>query len=300
MVTNIKSIRVNTKLLNRTSYWFKKIPVFPILCLAPLIIFGIFGSLLYPHDPLAMDLSRALTPPAWMPGGDWHYLLGTDQLGRDLLSRLIQGARPSLLVGIFGVIFSGLIGVTLGLMAGFLGGKVDTIIMRIVDTWMAIPGMFFMLMFVALTRAAGISGLTPIIVSIAVMMWVPYARMVRGETLSLKQRDYVALAKVTGASNARIMVKHIFPSVLNTIVVMATTQLGGAIMSEAGLSFLGVGVLPPDIAWGTIIADSGAYMDSGWWIPTFAGLLITITILGANLFGDWLRDALDPKTRQSL
>jgi peptide/nickel transport system permease protein len=269
--------------------------------MVPLFLFGIFGPLLYLHNPSIPNLDNALQPPAWVAGGDWSYPLGTDELGRDLLSRIIMGARASLIVAIFGVLFAGLIGVVLGMLAGFLGGIVDHVIMRIVDTWMAIPQIFFMLMLIAVLRKAGIMGLTPIIVSIAVSMWVPYARMIRGETLSLKQRDFIALAKVTGVSNTRIMFKHIFPNVMNTLVVMATTQLGGAIMAEAGMSFLGVGVQPPATAWGSMISESNKFLASGvWWIPTFPGVAITITILGSNLFGDWLRDALDPRTRQTL
>ena len=257
--------------------------------------------MLYLHDPHSPNLAIALQPPAWVTGGNWAYPFGTDQLGRDLLSRLIEGARASLLVAIFGVLISGFIGVVLGLIAGFVGGATDNVIMRIVDVWMAIPQIFFMLLLVAALRRAGVFGLSPIIISIAVSMWVPYTRMVRGETLSLKQRDFVSLAKVTGCSTFRIIVKHLFPNVMNTIVVMATTQLGGAIMAEAGMSFLGVGVQPPNTAWGLIISDSNKYINSGvWWIPTFAGVLITLTILGSNLFGDWLRDALDPRTRQSM
>jgi peptide/nickel transport system permease protein len=233
-----------------------------------------------------------------MAGGEPSYLLGTDQLGRDLLSRMIQGARSSLLVSVFGVIISGIIGASLGIIAGYFGGRIDNIIMRIVDTWMAIPGMFFMLLLVILMRQTGVTGLTPIILAISLTMWVGYTRVVRGETLSLKEREFVALAKVTGSGNSRIMMKHIFPNVMNTIVVMATIQLGGAIMMEAGMSFLGVGVQPPDTAWGLLISESSSYMSTVWWIPTFAGLAITITILGANLFGDWLRDAIDPRTRQ--
>jgi len=281
--------------------WIKKLPIIPLILLAPLFIFGIFGPLMYLHNPTAPNLAIGLQPPGWIAGGNWSYPLGTDELGRDLLTRIIMGARTSLLVAIFGVLFSGIIGVALGVMAGYLGGVVDNIIMRIVDTWMAIPGIFFMLMLVGVLRRAGIIGLAPIIISIAASMWVPYARMVRGETLSLKQREFVALAKVTGCSNFKIMYRHIFPNVLNIIVVMATTQLGGAIMAEAGMSFLGVGVQPPNTAWGLMISNSEKYMNSGvWWIPTFAGMMIIITILGSNLFGDWLRDALDPRTRQSM
>jgi peptide/nickel transport system permease protein len=274
--------------------------VFPIILLAPLLIFGILGSLIYPHDPHAVDFSIALQPPAWLPGGDWSYFLGTDQMGRDLLTRLIEGARASLLVGIFGVLISNFIGMIIGLVAGYFGGKTDQVVMRLVDTWMAIPGIFFTLMFVAVMRAAGIQGLLPVIIAIGLTMWPMVTRMVRAEVLSLKQLDYVAMAKVTGSSNFRILVKHLFPNVMNTIVVMTSVGLGGAIMMESGLSFLGVGVLPPQTAWGTLIANSTTYMSSAWWIPTFAGLALTMTILGANLLGDWLRDVLDPRTRQSV
>jgi len=285
----------------RIGQWLTRLPFIPIICLLPLFVFGIFGPLLYLHDPHAPNLLIAMQSPAWMAGGNWAYPLGTDQVGRDLLTRLIEGARSSLIVAIFGVLFSGLLGIFLGILAGFAGGKTDNFIMRIVDTFMAIPQIFLMLIIAAALRRAGILGLTPIIIAIAISMWVPYARMVRGETLSLKQREFVALARVTGCSSRRIMLKHIFPGVINIIVVMATTQLGGAIMAEAGMSFLGVGVQPPNTAWGLMISESNKYITSGaWWIPTFAGILITITILGSNLLGDWLRDALDPRTRQAM
>jgi len=280
--------------------WVRKLPILPLLLLAPLLVCGTFGPLLYPHDPHAMDLSIALQPPAWQPGGDWSYVLGTDQMGRDLLTRLIEGARASLLVGLFGVLLSNLIGMAIGMVAGYFGGRADQVIMRLVDTWMAIPGIFFTLMFVAVMRQVGIRGLTPIIIAIAFTMWPMATRMVRAEILSLKQRDFVALARVAGASDFRIMRKHIFPNVMNTLVVLTSVGLGGAIMMESGLSFLGVGVQPPDTAWGSLISRSVTYMGTAWWIPAFAGLAITVTILGANLFGDWLRDVLDPKIRQTL
>jgi peptide/nickel transport system permease protein len=280
--------------------WVRKLPILPLILLAPLLVCGTFGPLLYPHDPHAMDLSKALQPPAWQQGGDWSHVLGTDQMGRDLLTRLIEGARASLLVGLFGVLLSNLIGMAIGMAAGYFGGRADQVIMRLVDTWMAIPGIFFTLMFVAVMRQAGIRGLTPIIIAIAFTMWPMATRMVRAEILSLKQRDFVALARVAGASDFRIMRKHIFPNVMNTLVVLTSVGLGGAIMMESGLSFLGVGVQPPDTAWGSLISRSVTYMGTAWWIPAFAGLAITMTILGANLFGDWLRDVLDPKIRQTL
>ena len=292
--------KLRQKDLARVWRWIRKLPVLPLILLAPLLVFGIFGPLIYPHDPHAVNFPIALQPPAWQAGGDWSYVLGTDQMGRDLLTRLIEGARASLLVGLFGVLLSNFIGMVIGLIAGYFGGKADQVTMRLVDTWMAVPGIFFTLLFVAVMRQAEIRGLTPIIIAIALTMWPMATRMVRAEVLSLKQRDYVALAKVTGSSNFRILRKHIFPNVLNTMVVLTSVGLGGAIMMESGLSFLGVGVQPPQTAWGTLIAGSITYMYSAWWIPTFAGLAITMTILGANLFGDWLRDALDPRTRQSI
>jgi peptide/nickel transport system permease protein len=280
--------------------WTKRLPLLPVALLAPLLVFGVFGPLIYPHEPHLLDLSRTCQPPAWVSGGEWSFPLGTDQLGRDLLSRLIEGARSSLLVGFFGALLSTFLGMVIGMAAGYFGGRTDQVVMRVVDTWMAIPGVFFTLMFVAAVRHAGVQGLGPIIVAISLTMWPQPARMVRAEVLTIKQLDYVALAKVTGASDARIMAKHLFPNVLNITVVMTSLGLGGAIMMESGLSFLGVGVQPPSTAWGSLISGSIAYMSSTWWIPTFAGIAITITILGANLFGDWVRDALDPRTRQSM
>lgn len=280
--------------------WTRRLPVLPLALLAPLLVSGIFGPLIYPHEPHLVDLTRTHQPPAWMPGGDWSYLLGTDQLGRDLLSRLIEGAKASLMVGLFGALLSTFLGMVIGMAAGYIGGKTDQVVMRVVDTWMAIPGVFFTLMFVAATRHAGVQGLLPIIVAISLTMWPQPARMVRAEALTIKHLDFVALAKVTGASDARIMAKHLFPNVLNITLVMTSLGFGGAIMMESGLSFLGVGIQPPSTAWGTLISGSVAYMSSTWWVPTFAGIAITITILGANLFGDWVRDALDPRTRQSM
>jgi peptide/nickel transport system permease protein len=280
--------------------WAKRLPVLPLVLLAPLLLFGIFGPLIYPHEPHLLDLSRTYQPPAVLPGGEWSYPLGTDQLGRDILSRLIEGARASLMVGLFGALLSTFLGMIIGMAAGYLGGKTDQVIMRVVDAWMAIPGVFFTLMFVAAMRHAGIQGLGPIILAISLTMWPQPARMVRAEVLTIKQLDYVALARVTGASNARIMAKHLFPNVLNITVVMTSLGLGGAIMMESGLSFLGVGVQPPQSAWGSMISGSIAFMSSAWWMPTFAGIAITMTILGANLLGDWVRDALDPRTRQSM
>jgi peptide/nickel transport system permease protein len=272
----------------------RKIPVVPILLLLPVVVCGIFGPLFYPHDPTVMNLSMALNPPAWVSGGDWSYFLGTDHMGRDLLSRLIEGARASLIVAVFGVGFAGIFGVAMGMIAGYQEGKIDNVIMRIVDTQMSIPAILLIILLAAVLGG----GLVTIIISVSLVFWTTYARVVRGETLSIKQRDFVALAKVRGCGNIRILRKHIFPNLVNTLMVLATLQLGRAIIIEASITFLGLGIQPPATAWGLIISDGRIYMSTAWWIPTFAGVAIMITVLGANLLGDWLRDKLDPRLRQ--
>jgi peptide/nickel transport system permease protein len=272
----------------------RQFPLASVALLLPVIVCGLFGPMFYPHDPTVMKLSAALKPPAWMAGGDWSYFLGTDNIGRDLLSRLIEGARISLIVAVFGVAIAGLFGVAMGMIAGYFGGKIDNLIMRLVDIQMSIPAI---LLIILLASVMG-SGLVTIIISISIIFWTTYARVVRGETLSLRERDFVALAKVTGCKPARILGLHIFPNLINTVMVLASLQLGRAILVEAGITFLGLGIQPPATAWGLIISDGRIYMSTAWWVPTFAGAAIMMTVLGANLFGDWLRDKLDPRLRQ--
>jgi peptide/nickel transport system permease protein len=272
----------------------RQFPIVPVLLLLPVIVCGIFGPLFYPHDPTAMNLSMSLRPPGWASGGDWSYFLGTDNMGRDLLSRLIEGARISLMVAVFGVCIAGFFGVAMGMIAGYFEGKVDNVIMRIVDTQMSIPAILLIILLAAVLGG----GLATIIIAVSLVFWTTYARVIRGETLSIKQRDFVALAKVTGCKDGRILRKHIFPNLFNTVMVLATLQLGRAIIIEAGITFLGLGIQPPATAWGLIISDGRIYMSTAWWVPTFAGIAIMITVLGANLFGDWLRDKLDPRLRQ--
>jgi peptide/nickel transport system permease protein len=235
-----------------------------------------------------------LQPPAWLPGGQETYFLGTDHLGRDVLSRLIAGARASLIVGVFGVGLAGIIGISLGMVAGYFEGKIDNLIMRIVDAWMSIPPI---LLAILLATALG-SGLTTIIIAISAVFWTGFARVIRGETLSLKQRDFVTLARVTGCGKLRILLRHIFPNLIGTIMVLCSLQLGQAIIIEAAITFLGLGLQPPDTAWGLMISDGRGYLSTAWWIPTFPGIAIMITVLGANMIGDWVRDRFDPKLRQ--
>ena len=268
-------------------------PWAPLLLLAPIFVFGLFGSLLFPHDPAAADFSNALLPPAWMPEGNWSYVLGTDALGRDLLSRIMAGARVSLLVAAVGVLGASLIGVPLGLLAGYAGGWVDNIIMRIADVKMSIPAV---LLIILIGSALG-GGLNTILISIVIVFWANYARVIRGEALVLRDRPYVALARVANCSHTRILLRHLLPNVMSTAIVLVTLQFGPAIMIEAGISFLGLGIQPPASAWGLLINDGRAVLETAWWLALFPGIAVMITVLGANLLGDWLAQAIDPKRR---
>jgi peptide/nickel transport system permease protein len=266
----------------------RELPLPAIILLLPVSLCGVVGQFFTPHNPVAINPSMALRPPSWT------YLFGTDYLGRDVLSRVIVGARASLLVSFTGVIMAGIIGIILGLVAAYFGGRLDTLVMRLVDIQMSMPAVLLALLISASLGA----GLTAVIIVIAIVYWTHYTRVIRGETLSVKQRDYVVMARVLGCPSKRILIKHILPNVIDSALVVATLQLGTAVMLEAALSFLGLGVQPPAVAWGKMIAEARLYISTAWWLPTFPGLAIVLTVLGANLLGDWLRDKLDPKLRQ--
>jgi peptide/nickel transport system permease protein len=265
-----------------------------IMLLLPVVICGIFGPLFVPHDPGAVNPDLSMRPPSWLEGAEGTYILGTDSLGRDVLSRVIVGARATLIVSLIGVFLAGTIGVFLGLISAYFGGWFDTVIMRAVDIQMSIPGTLLALLISASLGA----GLATVIAVIAIVFWTQYARVTRGETLSVKQRDFVAMARVLGCPAKRILRRHILPNIIDSAFVVATLQLGVAVMLEAALSFLGLGVQPPSVAWGKMIAESRLYIGTAWWLPLFPGLAIMLTVLGANLLGDWLRDRFDPKLRQ--
>jgi peptide/nickel transport system permease protein len=258
------------------------------------IVAGVFSPWLTPHDPLRGNLLEVRVPPAWAEGGSSKYLLGTDPLGRDIFSRLIEGARVSLTVASIVLGIGAISGITLGMIAGYFGGQLDEIIMRIVDFALAVP---FILVALVVVIVLGQS-LTVIIVLLAFFSWPGFARQVRAETLSLKRRDYVALAQIAGASPERILFRHILPGVTNTAVVVATLRVGQLILVESTLSFLGVGIPPPTPAWGSMTADGRDYLLTEWWISFFPGLAIVIVVASLNFFGDWLRDYLDPRLRQ--
>ena len=272
---------------------------FPVAGGLILFIFGltaIFAPLIANHDPLSQDLAKTLLPPAWDNGGDSNYFLGTDHMGRDIFSRLVYGTRISLLVGFSSVFLSLVFGTWLGLAAGFFGGRTETLIMRLTDMQLSMP---YIIMAIAIIGALGPSTRNIIIV-LAICNWATYTRLVRGEVLAVKQNDFVELAVISGARTLRIIFLHILPNVINTLIVMATLDLGRMIIFEGALSFLGLGVQPPEASWGNMLADGRAYMTMAWHLSTLPGLAIMMVVLGANLFGDWLRDFLDPKRQQHL
>jgi len=270
------------------------LPWLPLGILLLVLFAAVFGPMITPYDPGALNLSVALKPPAWEAGGTSAYLLGTDNLGRDILSRIILGARVSVTVALYAILLSGAIGSIMGMIAGYFGGKTDLVIMRLVDIQMSIPALALALILAAALEP----GLTTVIVVIVVTYWTWYARIVRAEVLSLKERDFIALAKVAGCSPFSILFRHFFPNIINTLLVLSTLQMGSVIIYEASLSFLGLGIQPPDVSWGLMLSDARPYISVAWWVITLPGIAIVITCLGSNLFGDWLRDTLDPKRRQ--
>ena len=272
----------------------KRYPLFSLgILIFVLVIPAIFAPWVAPHDPYLGTLSNRLTPPIWQDGGTMEHILGTDKLGRDMLSRIIYGARVSLMVSLIAIFVGGIIGTVLGLISGYFGGKTDAVIMRLVDISLSIPTILLALVLVA---AVGPSFGTVVTVLI-VLLWARYARLTRGETLAMKERDFIARARVAGASHTRIMFKYIFPNVVNSLVVLATLQVGYVILLESTLSFLGAGLPRADPAWGVMVADGRELIVTAWWVSMFPGLAIMLTVLSLNLLGDWLRDHLDPKLR---
>lgn len=268
------------------------------------IFCALFAGWVAPHNPFdltSLELSDARLPPAWQEGGQWKYPFGTDDQGRDILSALIYGARISLVVGLASVLISVVVGVALGLLAGFKGGWVDSLLMRLCDVMLSFPAILVALLIAGVGRA-----LFPdaheslafgvLIIAISLTGWVQYARTVRGSTLVERGKEYVQAARVTGVPAWRIMLRHVLPNVLGPVLVLATIQVATAIITEATLSFLGVGVPPTSPSLGTLIRVGNDYLFSGeWWITIFPGLMLVLIALSVNLLGDWLRDALNPR-----
>jgi len=261
------------------------------LIVAGVLLVALLGPWLTPHDPTTANFRAREQPPAGLEGGSWEYPLGTDQLGRDILSRIIVGTRVSVVIGIASVLISSVLGVMIGLLAGFLGGWIDLGLMRIVDATLAIP---YIVLVVAVSGVVG-PGLLTLIFILALINWQAYSRVVRSEVLSVRERDYVTAAYAIGQKKLPIMLRHILPNVTASIIVLAALQVALTILAESSLSFLGLGVQPPTITWGLIAADGRELVGSAWWIATMPGIAITLTVLGITFLGDWLRDYLDPQ-----
>jgi peptide/nickel transport system permease protein len=256
------------------------------------IFLGIFGPLLAPHDPNKQELTAMMKPPQGMGGA---HVLGTDNLGRDILSRIVYGARVSLLVAFAVVFVSGFIGVGLGAISGYIGGKADFLIQKLVEVVWAFPPLLLGITIMAFLG----QGLTNLIIALVAQRWIPYCRVVRGQALSLRERDFVMAARCLGATQSQIICRHILPNLIQTSLVIGTFAMASSIIAEASLSFLGVGVPPEIPTWGTMLADARIYISTSWWLPLFPGLCIFITVLGINLLGDALRDILDPRLKRT-
>ena len=273
---------------------FGRLPWTAFVIIAVMVVIAVFAPLIAPHSPTEQSLPDKLKPPAWQEGGSAKHLLGTDLLGRDLFSRLVYGARVSLTVAAFALLSGGLIGLAIGIIAGYLGGRVDSVLMRVVDATLTFPTILIALLLAVSLGA----GLRTIVIAITVIIWARFARVVRGEVLGVRARDFVSLARVHGCSSFRIMLVHIVPNVMNTFMVLLTLHIGFVIIVEASLSFLGAGIPPPTPSWGQMVADGRSHIASAWWLAVMPGAAIMLVVLAFNLFGDWLRDWLDPRLRQ--
>jgi peptide/nickel transport system permease protein len=275
--------------------WVRELPLLPLLILAPFVLAALFADFIAPYDPTdPVPGAKIFEPPVWMEGGSTSTLLGTDFQGRDSLSRLIYGARVSLIVGLTGTVVAGSLGTAFGILSGYLGGWWDQFIMRLTDAWLALPALVFAIF---LATVVGPS-MWNIVVILGLVYWTRYARVIRGEVLSLREREYVQLAEIAGASSLRVILRHILPNVLNTAMVLASLTIGVVIIAEASLSFLGVGVPPPEPAWGLMLSEARSTLMAGkWWLTVFPGVCILLVVLATQLLGDWLRIRLDPQQR---
>lgn len=272
----------------------RRLPVIPLGIIGVFVLMAILAPVLSPADPHSQSLRNRFKPPVWMEGGTTTHLLGTDRLGRDMLSRIIWGSRVSLAAGVVTVLLASAFGAAVGLVAGYYGGRTDAALMRITDATMSFP---VILLALILAVTVGPS-FTNVVVAIAVILWARYARVIRGQVLTLMGLDFIAQARIAGAGAWRIITRHLLPNTLNTLVVLVTLQVGYVIIVEASLSFLGAGIPPPTPAWGSMIAEGREFVTSAWWVSGLPGIAILLVVLAFNLLGDWLRDTLDPKLRQ--
>jgi len=293
--TRLASRRTDRGRLRAIVKAVRQAPLAAVVILGGLILVAALADFIAPYDPtFPVKGAEIFAPPFWMEGGSLATPLGTDFQGRDILSRLIFGARVSLLVGLMGTLVAGTIGTAMGILSGYVGGWVDQIIMRVTDAWLALPAIVFAIFLAAMLGPS----MWNIIVILGLVYWTRYARVVRGEVLTLRERDFVKLAEIAGASKLRVIKKHILPNVMNTATVLASLTVGVVIIAEASLSFLGVGVPPPQPAWGLMLSEARPTLMTGqWWLTVFPGACILLIVLATQLFGDWLRVRLDPQTR---
>lgn len=274
--------------------WRDRVATTSALFLLLLLVFAIFAPVLAPHDPGAQSLRARLDPPVWLEGGSWNHVLGTDNLGRDVLSRIIHGARSSLTVALSVLALAGSFGVTMGLIAGFVGGRADTIIMRIVDTQLSFPDL---LLALTVLTVVGPSPGTVIII-LAIGGWMVFARMTRGIVVSARNEGYVEAAELLGASKLRVIVRHVLPNLSAPLLSLTIIEFARLILAEAALSFLGMGVQPPATSWGLDIAVGKDHVFGAWWLVTFPGVAIALTILSANMLASWVQATIDPQERE--
>jgi peptide/nickel transport system permease protein len=299
MLSIIPNVEIKSKPrytgLSRQQRILRSLTLFvPATVLTIIALTAIFAPLLAPYDPTVGKMTERRLPPAFMEGGSSKHLLGTDNLGRDVLSRLIYGGRVSLSVSLLAIAITASVGTILGILAGYLGGRVDAFIMRITDIAMSFPPLVL-----ALLIAVGIGpGFWTVVFALSILGWSGYSRLIRGEALRVRESDFVAQARVNGASAIRIMLVHIFPNVANILIIGVTLSVGGMILGESMLSYLGIGITAPTPSWGAMVADGRNDLDRAWWISTFAGIAIGLVVLSGNFLGDWIRDKMDPRLRR--
>jgi peptide/nickel transport system permease protein len=292
-LNTVDEIKIERKIQRRRK--IQKITLIgPSIILSLFIIAAIFAPLIAPFSPTQIAMSERLTPPVFFEGGVAKHILGTDALGRDILSRIIYGARISLSFSLLVILITGSIGTFLGIISGYFGGRIDALIMRITDVALSIPGLL-----IAIILAVGLGpSFKTITIASSLLGWSGYARVIRGEALRLREVDFVAQARIIGCSRTRILLRHILPNVVNPLIVIATMMIGLMIIIEATLSYIGAGIPPPNPSWGSMVNDGRNYLATAWWISFFPGFCIGLIVLSGNYLGDWIRDKLDPKLRR--
>jgi peptide/nickel transport system permease protein len=289
-----EDLRRKRSTASRVYSFLRRWPVLPAVILLVLVFTAIFAPVLAPYDPIKDSLRDSLAPPAFLEGGTANHILGTDDVGRDILSRMIYGARISLMLSAVAVITGLAGGVTLGVVSGYFGGWLEEIILRVVDVWLAMPFILFALVVVSIFgKSLGI-----MFALLAALAWSAFVRNIRAEVLVLREMDYVQMSRVMGASSLRIMLRHILPGVVNTAIVISTLRVGQLMLAEASLSFLGAGIPEPIPAWGVMVASGRDFLGNAWWVSFFPGFAIFLVVMALNFMGDWLRDFFDPRLRQ--